>query len=115
MDPSQIKLVLETLLDNAIRYSKEKGKVNIKLIKENNDLYFEIKDNGVGIPIKDQKYIFQKFFRSGNALRHKTEGSGLGLFISRSIIKKLGGKIKFNSEEGMGSTFWFTIPINKNI
>lgn len=111
LDVSQIKLAIENILDNAIRYSIKNGKINVKINKKDNYLYFEIKDGGVGIPLSDQKYIFQKFFRSGNALRHKTEGSGLGLYIAKSIIKKLGGKLKFKSEEGKGSTFWFILPI----
>lgn len=110
-DPSQLKLVIENLLDNAVRYTEEKGKVEINLEKKDKNLYFEIKDNGVGIPKNDQKYVFQKFFRSANALRNQTEGSGLGLFIAKSIIEKLKGKIGFKSQEDVGSTFWFTLPI----
>ena len=110
-DPSQIRLVIENLLDNAIRYVKEKGVVEIKLETKGNNLYFEIKDNGIGIPKDDQKYIFQKFFRSENVLRYQTQGSGLGLFITRSIVNKSGGKMDFKSEENKGSTFWFTLPI----
>jgi len=110
-DSSQIGLVVENLLDNAIRYIKEKGTIVIKLAQKDSNIYFEIKDNGVGIPKNDQKYISQKFFRSENILKHQTEGSGLGLYIVKSIIKKAGGKTGFQSEEGKGSTFWFTIPI----
>jgi len=111
VDASQIKLVIENLLDNAIRYIKEPGKVEIRLERQNEQLYFEIKDTGVGIPKDDQKYIFQKFFRSENIMRHQTQGTGLGLYIARAIIEKLRGKIGFKSQEGKGSTFYFTLPI----
>lgn len=70
-----------------------------------------VKDGGVGIPKEDQKHIFQKFFRSGNVLKYQTQGSGLGLYIAKSIVERSGGKIGFKSEENKGSTFWFTIPI----
>jgi len=110
-DPSQIRLVVENLLDNAIRYIKDRGRAEILLEKKGKNLYFEIKDNGVGIPKGDQKYIFQKFFRSENILRYQTQGSGLGLYISKAIVERSGGKIGFKSEENKGSTFWFTLPI----
>ncbi|MBL7150157.1 MAG: HAMP domain-containing histidine kinase [Candidatus Pacebacteria bacterium] len=110
-DPSQIRLVAENLLDNAIRYIKDKGEVEIKLGKKGKNLYFEITDSGVGIPKKDKKYIFQKFFRSENILKCQTQGTGLGLYIAKAIIGKSGGKIGFSSQEEVGSTFWFTLPI----
>jgi len=110
-DPSQIRLVIENLLDNAIRYIKGIGVVEIKIESQEKNIYFEIRDNGVGIPKEEQKYIFQKFFRSENVLKYQTQGSGLGLYISKAIIEKLGGEIGFKSQGGIGSTFWFTLPL----
>jgi signal transduction histidine kinase len=124
VDPSQMKVVIENLLDNAIRYinpvgdyslgkETKKGKIEIKVERRRNNIYFEIKDNGVGIPKEDQKYIFQKFFRSENVMRYQTRGSGLGLYITKAIIEKSGGKIGFDSEEFKGTRFWFTLPYQK--
>lgn len=114
-DPNQIKLVIENLLDNAIRYTKGKGVVEIKVEKKNKKIYFEIKDKGVGIPKEEQKYIFKKFFRSSNVLKHQTIGTGLGLFISKMLIEKAGGKMGFESEENKGSVFWFSLPVGSNL
>lgn len=110
-DSSRIKLVVENLLDNAIRYTKEKGEIKIKIETRKKSLICQIRDNGVGIPQEDQKYIFQRFFRSSNVLRYQTQGSGLGLYIAKSIVERSGGKIGFQSKENKGSTFWFTLPI----
>jgi len=121
-DPLQIKVVIENLLDNAIRYmnpseeniirqSKKGGSIEVTVGKRKGLVYCEVKDSGVGIPRADQKYIFQKFFRSENVMRYQTQGSGLGLYITKGIIEKSGGKMGFRSEEGRGTTFWFTIPI----
>jgi len=118
-DPFQSKTVMENLLANAINYSHfqngaaahEIKEIKVVLKKKGNNIYFEVRDQGVGIPKNDKKYIFQKFFRSQNSLRYKTQGSGLGLYIVRSLVKRLGGKIGFMSEENKGSAFWFTLPI----
>jgi len=109
-DSSQITLAVDNLLDNAIKYTKEKGTVKLRLERRDKNLHFEIADSGVGIPQEDQKYIFQKFFRSQNAAKHQTQGSGLGLYIAKAIIEKSGGKVGFKSQEGVGSTFWFALP-----
>jgi len=111
IDPSLLKLVVENLIDNAIRYTKGGGKVKIGLERREKDLFFKIKDSGVGIPKKEQKYIFQKFFRAENILKERTKGSGLGLYVCKSVIEKLGGKIWFESKKGKGTTFYFTLPI----
>jgi two-component system, OmpR family, phosphate regulon sensor histidine kinase PhoR len=110
VDRYQMKLLIDNLLSNAIRYTKGGGRVAIRLFVKNNNLIFEIKDTGVGIPKADQKYIFQKFFRAQNAAQQQTQGSGLGLYIARSVVESAGGKIYFKSDEGKGSTFWFSLP-----
>ena len=110
-DSEKIKIVLQNLIDNAIRYSKKSGKVQIKLSKENGYIKCEVKDNGVGIPKNEQKYIFRKFFRSSNILRRQTRGTGLGLFITKAFINLHNGRIGFKSEENKGSVFWFELPI----
>ena len=112
-DPLWLEQVVENLLDNAIRYIKGGGKVRIEIKKARKKIYFEIEDNGVGIPKEEQKYIFQKFFRSKSVLKYQTEGSGLGLHITKRILELMGGKIWFKSKEGKGTTFYFTLPINK--
>lgn len=122
-DPGLVRHVVNNLVDNAIRYASEeqaavpsedqrKNTITIRYEERNNHLYVEVEDNGVGIPKDDQKYIFQKFFRSKNAVRHQTQGSGLGLYIVKSLLEKAGGDIGFRSEENKGSTFWFTLPMD---
>ncbi|MFC1629928.1 sensor histidine kinase [Patescibacteria group bacterium] len=110
-DQQKVGLVVENFLDNSIRYIEEKGKVKMKITKEKNCIRFEISDNGVGIPKDDQKYMFRRFFRSSNVLKRQTQGTGLGLYIAKSIIERSKGKIGFQSKENQGSTFWFTLPI----
>ncbi len=110
-DSLWLEQIVENLLDNAIRYIKNKGEVKIKIKAGAKKIYFEIQDNGVGIPREEQKFIFQKFFRSGNVLKYQTDGSGLGLYITKQILRLMGGEVGFSSKENKGSTFWFTIPI----
>ena len=102
---------MENFIDNAIRYTKKGGVVKIRLKKTKKNIHFEVEDEGVGIPKEDQKYIFDKFFRASNAMKYQTQGSGLGLFIAKSVADKMKGEIGFKSKESKGSTFWVKIPI----
>lgn len=112
-DPDKLYMVIQNLIDNAIKYSKGKGEVKITMKREGGFIETSVKDSGVGIPIKQQKFIFQKFFRSDNIMKYQTAGTGLGLFIAKSIIEQSKGEIWFESEEGEGTTFYFTLPIYK--
>jgi signal transduction histidine kinase len=112
-DGARLKMVVDNLLNNSIKYTTNRGKIEIKIGKKDNNLVFCIKDNGVGIPEEQQKRVFDKFFRSDNIVKYQTEGTGLGLYISKNIIEQLGGKIWFQSVENLGSIFSFSLPIAK--
>ena len=112
-DAEKMKLAVGNLLDNAIRYSLPGGKVTMILNYGKKKIEFSVKDTGIGIPQDQQDRVFTKFFRAANVLRMATDGTGLGLFITKNIIEAHGGKIWFESEEGKGTTFYFTLPIKK--
>lgn len=111
VDVEKIKLVIDNLLDNALKYTLEGGSVTISLQHKEREIEFSIKDTGVGIPKNQQNRVFSKFFRGANVIKMETEGSGLGLFITKNIVEAHGGKIWFESEEGKGTTFYFTLPV----
>ena len=114
IDVEKISLVVQNLLDNAMRYSLPGGIVQASLkVNDKKEIEFAVKDSGVGIPQLQQGRIFTKFFRSSNVMRMDTGGSGLGLFIAKNIIDAHKGRIWFESKEGEGSTFYFTLPIPK--
>jgi signal transduction histidine kinase len=111
LDVEKMQIVIDNLLKNALKYTLKGGKVTISLKSGKKEIEFSIKDNGVGIPENQQKRIFTKFFRATNIKKMDTTGSGLGLYITKNIIKAHGGKIWFTSKEGQGATFYFTLPI----
>ena len=111
LDVEKIRLAVENLIDNAVRYTPPGGKVTVSLNCDKKEIVVSIKDTGVGIPKDQQERVFTKFFRGANVMKMETEGSGLGLFIARNIIESHGGKIWFESEEGKGTTFHFSIPV----
>ena len=113
MDLGQMRAVLQNLLENAVRYTLPGGKIEIRFQVREKFLEISIKDDGIGILEEDEKNIFKRFFRARNAIKMETDGSGLGLFIAKGIIEKHGGKIWFESREGEGTTFSFTVPISE--
>jgi len=113
IDKEKISFCIQNLIENAITYSNLQEKVTIllKYDKTKNQIFFSVKDTGIGIPEEEQKKIFTKFFRGTLAIKKEPMGSGLGLFVTKNIIEAHQGKIWFESEEGKGSTFYFTLPI----
>lgn len=111
-DKKHLAVVLDNLLSNAIKYTNKKGLVEIILEKDGNEnAVVCVRDNGFGISRNEQSSIFQKFFRSNNPAKNKTDGTGLGLYISKNIIEQSGGKLWFESIERVGSEFFFSLPL----
>lgn len=113
VDPKRIGMVIENLLTNAIKYisREEGGLISVEISDQDHKILFSIADNGVGIPDKDKKKIFKKFFRAGNTMKLQTSGTGLGLFIAKAVVESHRGNIWFVSKEGEGTTFYFTLPV----
>lgn len=110
-DPIRIGEVITNLVANAINYTNPNGKVEVSVKASPNEVLTTVADNGVGIPKEAILHLFSKFFRVSNQLQQANKGTGLGLYIAKSIIEKLHGKIWVESEVGKGSKFFFTLPI----
>lgn len=110
-DPLRIPEVINNLVANAINYTNQGGKITISTNITPNEVITTITDNGVGIPKEAISHLFTKFFRVSSQLQKGNKGTGLGLYISKSIVEKLGGKIWVESEVGKGTNFHFTLPI----
>jgi PAS domain S-box-containing protein len=114
-DPTLLRIVLQNLLNNAVKYSVKNSKetVVLELTEKASGITFVVRDEGIGIPSEEQKRIFQKFFRAKNVRKIDTDGNGLGLYITKTIIERLGGTIHFKSTENKGSVFTVTLPKGK--
>jgi signal transduction histidine kinase len=111
VDPDRVMQVLRNLINNAKKFTKENGKIAIGAEKKGEFILFSVRDNGIGIPKDKQGRLFEPFYQVDNMYQHQSGGTGLGLAICKGIIESQGGRIWINSEEGKGTTFFFTIPL----
>jgi PAS domain S-box-containing protein len=117
-DDKLVRIVLQNIINNAVKYTPAGGTIDISvkmlsLSKKLENEYFEIKvaDTGYGIPKDQQKFIFTKLFRADNVKQKETDGNGLGMYIAKSFVEKLGGSITFISKENKGTTFTIVLPV----
>ena len=113
-DREKVFSIINNLVKNAIKYSLE-GEIEVGYTVKNNFMEFYVKDDGIGIPIDRQKAIFERFIQADIENKMAQQGAGLGLSISKAYVEMLGGKIWVESKEGVGSTFYFTLPYHFKI
>jgi two-component system, sensor histidine kinase LadS len=106
--------VLINLLKNAIKFTRA-GEVRVGVRRQEDQVLFWVADTGIGIPPEEREWIFETFHQVDDTLTRKTEGTGLGLAIARSFVELHGGRIWVESQEGRGSTFFFTIPLRREL
>ncbi len=108
-DSVLLKRVLKSLISNAYRYT-EKGKITVRVFLEGSDIIFEIEDTGLGIPVYERDYIFERFFRGDNQVNQRMSGTGLGLSLSKSLAGVLGGDLIYKPKSRSGSVFQLRLP-----
>jgi PAS domain S-box-containing protein len=109
-DPNQLRQIVSNLLDNAIKYSPDGGDVLLRLERNGSSVRFAVRDSGLGIPPKEQRRIFEKFYRLDPNMTRGIGGTGLGLYIVRELVQRFDGKVWVESTEGEGSTFFVELP-----
>jgi len=111
VDPDRVMQVLRNLINNAIKFSPDKGKIVVRAERKGSHLLFSVRDVGIGIKPEQQKTIFEPFFQVEHTLSRKYSGTGLGLTICKGIVESQNGRIWVESSPGRGSTFFFTVPL----
>ena len=110
-DQEKIEEVISNFLSNAMKYSHKGSKISIVCKKLNGSIQVSVIDEGIGINVKDHEKLFHRFYRVENEKMKNITGFGIGLYLSSEIIQRHKGKIWVESEEGKGSTFYFSLPL----
>ena len=113
INPRRFREVIQNLLSNAVKYNRNGGRVTIVVDQSELLVKIIVTDTGIGIPKKDEEEIFSRFFRASNALKSKTDGTGLGLFMVKSYVTSWGGSIWFESTQDKGTKFYIQFPTQK--
>lgn len=113
-DPSMIRNIVHSLVANAIEYTPEGGAISVAITLAPLTFSLMIQDSGIGIPQDSQRFIFERFFRGPNARTVRTDGTGLGLYLAKESVLRLGGKIWFTSKENQGATFYVELPFESS-
>jgi signal transduction histidine kinase len=112
-DAGRFKQIIGNLVSNAFRYTEAGGKITVHARQENDQLFVEIIDTGIGISLADQSQLFTPFFRSDHEAVREHPGWGLALHVSKLLIELMGGQIGVRSSLGQGSTFWLSLPMHR--
>ena len=110
-DPDKLRQVLVNLTENAIKYSPDGGRVEVRVQRAGQAMRFSVHDEGIGIAPAEQAHIFERFHRLDPNMARGVGGTGLGLYICRELVQRMGGQIWVTSREGAGSTFSFNLPL----
>jgi PAS domain S-box-containing protein len=110
VDAGQLRQVIANLIDNAVKYSPQGGRVSVTLAARDHHVRFAVKDTGLGVPAAEQGRIFEKFYRLDPHLEGGIGGTGLGLYICRELVRRVNGQIWVESDAGKGSTFFVEVP-----
>jgi two-component system, OmpR family, phosphate regulon sensor histidine kinase PhoR len=110
-DREGVRQVVGNLIDNAIKYTPEGGKVTVHVEVQSDHVQFEVIDTGIGLSDEDQERVFERFYRVDRARSRELGGTGLGLSIVKNTVRSLGGDVGVRSTIGQGSTFWVKLPL----
>ena len=113
-DRARIAQLLDNLVSNAIKFTPEGGRVDVRVRALKKQAVLEVRDSGMGIPASEQEFLFQRFFRTSTATEQAIQGTGLGLAITKAIVEAHSGRITVASEEGEGTTFQVSLPLHRH-